>query len=128
MGICLPAVDAREQRRRDPLYSHRMKHLLAALPSVAMGERLPSAISSERVAALMQDAQEGRLVAEREAALYFEVSKGSIAVPQDSIQPQRSRELILFAIEAFDDALVGYTELTFALGRRTDTLFAVVAG
>jgi hypothetical protein len=35
--------------------------------------------------------------------------------------------LLLFAIEVFDDALVGYTNHSYTVAKSTDDLFVVVA-
>lgn len=111
-------------RRKDPLYRHSEKHHLALGPTVAMGGRLNKALGDERLGELMLMAQLGELVRLRETALYFEQTEQSLITPQAAITPDLSRELLLLAIEAFDDALVGYTNRSFELGLYTDQLFA----
>jgi AbiV family abortive infection protein len=127
-GLYLAEPAAKERRARDPLFSHAEKHMLAALPTVPMGDRLPAAIGTDRVAQIMADAHEGRLVRAREAAMYFDLSSGEVTVPLEIVSLNRSRELILFALEAFDDALVGYTEHSYKLSERNDAIFAALAG
>jgi AbiV family abortive infection protein len=110
-------------RRKDPLYRHNEKHHLALGPTVAMGGRLNKALGDDRLRELMQMAQSRGLVGLRESALYFEQTEESLVTPKVAITPELSRQLLLLAIEAFDDALVGYTNRTFELGRYTDQLF-----
>jgi AbiV family abortive infection protein len=128
LGLYLAEPAAKERRAKDPLFNHAKKHALAALPTVPMCDRLPAAIGVDRVAQIMTDAHEGRLARAREEALYFELNSGEVTVPIEVVPPNRSRELILFAIEAFDDALVGYTEHSYKLRERTDAIFSALAG
>ncbi len=69
-------------------------------------------------------AHAGKLVPLRESALYIEQVDGVLKTPKDAISFGTARELLLLAIEAFDDALVGYTNHTFALGEQTDEIFS----
>ena len=59
----------------------------------------------------------------REVSIYVESNASDLIIPIDAIDPQLARELLLFAIEAFDDAFVGYTGHTGELERITDKLF-----
>ncbi|MCK1639414.1 AbiV family abortive infection protein [Bradyrhizobium sp. 157] len=111
-------------RRKDPLYGHAEKHKLALGPTVAMGNRLQAAIGEDRMRELMEQGQAGDLVKIREAALYVEQGAGGLVTPSSAVSPQTSRELLLLAIEAFDDALVGFTSRSLELGQATDALFS----
>ena len=88
-----------------------------------MGGRLNKALGDARLRELMQMAQSGEFVGLRESALYFKQVEESLVTPNIAITLELSRQLLLLAIEAFDDALVGYTNRTFELGRYTDELF-----
>jgi len=110
-------------RRKDPLFKHEQKHKLGLGPTVSMGGRLKAAVGEDRLRELTQLAQSGELVALREAALYVEQKEKGLVVPAVAINPRLSRDLFLLAIEAFDDALVGYTNRSFELGAETDHLF-----
>lgn len=112
-------------RRKDALFSHDKKHRLAVAPTVAMGSRLQEAIGEARMQELMEMASTGALIPLREASLYFSVVGDQLTTPQDAIDPSTTRELLLFVIEVFDDALVGYTSHTFELGETTDSLFDI---
>ena len=111
-------------RRKDPLYRHDEKHLIAVGPTVAMGNRLQEAIGVARMNELIELARSGGLVQLREASLYVEQQGTALKAPKDAITKSTSRELLLLAIEAFDDGLVGYTTHTFVLSEQTDALFA----
>ena len=110
-------------RRKDPLYKHAHKHNLALGPTVAMGSRLQEAIGEDRMHYLINKAQSGGFVALRETSLYIEQKDSALNIPIAVVSASTSRELILLAIESFDDALVGYTHQSFLLGEETDKLF-----
>ena len=116
------------KRSRDPLYRHDEKHRLAAAPSIAMGSRLQAAIGEARMNELIGLARSGGLVHMREAALYVEQKNGALSIPRNAFSISTARELLLLALEAFDDALVGYTSHSLELGNQTDSIFAKWAG
>lgn len=111
-------------RRKDPLYGHAEKHKLALGPTVAMGSKLQAAIGEERTHELIALAHAGDLAKIREAALYVAQDAGWLVTPSSAVSPQTARELLLLAIAAFDDGLVGYTGRSMELGQATDALFA----
>lgn len=117
------------KRSKDPLYKHARKHELALGPTIAMGNRLQAAIGDARMRELIELGRTGGLVRLRESSLYVEPRGELLQVPRDAILPEMSRELLLLAIESFDDAVVGYTNKTFELSeQKTDTLFLKWAG
>jgi AbiV family abortive infection protein len=111
------------RRSKDPLYKHAEKHKIAGGPTVSMGKRLQSAIGEERTNELLEIARGGGLVPLRESALYVERNASSLSIPGEAVSPSTARELLLLAVEAFDDALVGYTNRTFELRGQTDRIF-----
>lgn len=111
------------KRSKDPLYKHAEKHRLAAAPTVAMGSRLQAAIGESRMHELLELARNGGLIPLRESALYVERKNGILSIPKSAISGTQARELLLVAVEAFDDALVGYTSRSFELGKLTDEIF-----
>ena len=111
-------------RHKDPLYKHAAKHRLAASPTIAMGSRLQAAIGENRMLELIKLAREGGLVPLREACLYAEERDGKLQIPTSQVSTEFARDLLLFTIEAFDDALVGFTNHSYVLGNETDELFA----
>lgn len=111
------------RRGRDPLFQHAEKHRLAAAPTVEMGERLPQAIGEERLQTILEEARTGALVRVREQSLYFDHDGRSQQIPAAVVDPARARELLLFAIELFDDSLVGMTDRSMAFGQDADAMF-----
>lgn len=111
------------KRSKDPLYNHKEKHRIAGSPTVAMGERLQAAIGDDRLRELLEVMRAGGLIHLREAALYVDRSNETLAVPSKVISVSLARELLLLAVEAFDDALVGYTNWTFEASKTTDSIF-----
>lgn len=116
------------KRSKDPLYKHGEKHRLALGPTVTMGSRLEAALDESRMDELITLAQGGGLVLLREAALYVEQSKGALITPAAAVTVSTARELLLLAVEAFDDALVGYTSRSLELSAETDKIFERWAG
>jgi AbiV family abortive infection protein len=113
-------------RRDDPLYRHKAKHALAAAPTIPVGSRLMEAVGTEKVAALIQAARSGQLVRVREGCLYLESNQNRLRIPAEEITKEEARAVLLFSIESFDDALVGYTNHSLELGKEADDLFASV--
>lgn len=112
------------KRSKDPLYRHKKKHALALGPTVAMGSRLQEAIGESRMSELIEQGRSGELVRLREASLYVEQHGTDLETPKAVVSPPIAREVLLLAIEAFDDALVGYTNRSLQLGEMTDALFS----
>jgi len=115
-------------RRKDPLFSHTEKHNLAMAPTVAMGKRLRDAMGEPRMRELMELGRAGEFARIREAAIYVERANDLLLLPCRVVSPELSRDLILLAIEVFDDALAGLTNHSYAVSARTDELFRRVAG
>jgi AbiV family abortive infection protein len=110
-------------RHKDSLFQHRDKHFLAAGPSVPIGSRLAEAIGADRVGSLMNDLREGRLVNLRESSLYFDHNGVQPHIPNVAVTTKKAREILLLAVEIFDDALVGSTNRSFERGTEADLIF-----
>jgi AbiV family abortive infection protein len=95
-------------KRGDPMRSHANKHGIAVRDTTFMG-RLPKLLGPERCEALNAEADAGELVPLREASLYVDVKDGVLMTPKDVVGADRAREILLLAVEAADDALVGST-------------------
>lgn len=102
---------------------HKTKHAMAALPSVPMGQRLEEALGKGELQRVMNMAHNAGFVQTRENALYFQREKGSLVTPSEKIDKNLSRSLTLFAIEVFDDSLVGMTNHSYEMYDITDALF-----
>lgn len=108
---------------RDPLRDHRAKHRMAILPTVFMSARLLDALGAERCRQLQDEAQTSGFTAIREAALYCARDGSRFVTPGAAVSPSQAWELLLLAIEAADDALVGYTNHSTEVGKHFDDLF-----
>ena len=115
--------DQPKKKRRNIFRDHKTKHFLAAAPTIPMGSRLADAIGKDEQRRLMNLAQNAGLIKLRESAIYFQRENDVLVIPEEKIDKQLARSLALFAIEAFDDALVGYTEYTYEASEITDDLF-----
>jgi AbiV family abortive infection protein len=102
---------------------HKTKHLLSAMHTVPMGERLREAIGEEELYRIMHMAHNSELIKLREDALYFQRENDSMIIPSQKIDKKLSRILLLFSIEAFDDVLVGMTNYTVEASKKTDMIF-----
>ena len=115
-----------DKKGRNLFRDHRTKHKMAALPTVPMGQRLEEALGKIELKRIMNMAHNSGFVKTRESALYFQREKGRFVVPGNKIDQNLSRSLVLFAIEVFDDALVGLTNHSYEMDDITDKLFEQV--
>lgn len=117
-----------KRQRQDKLYNHKSKHVIALQEVIAIGGRLTNAIGEERVRALLDMAENGKLVELRESALYTDSVDGSFITPDSLIDKGIARDVILLAIETWDDRLRGLTNHTNELDKRADEIFYAVVG
>ena len=108
---------------RDPFRDHRSKHSMALLPTVLMSERIMEALGADRAKALDDQAHETGFVSQREAALYCALTASGFVTPATAITPLQAWELLILAIEAADDALVGFNNHSFEVGKKIDAMF-----
>jgi len=106
---------------------HKTKHILSAMPTVPMGSRLEKAIGKTELKKMMNMAHNSGFVQLRESALYFQREKGTLIVPSDKIDKKTARSILLFALEVFDDALVGITTYSMEIDKKTDAIFNKLA-
>ena len=116
-----------ERRKNNIFYDHGKKHQIAAMPTVSMGRRLQAAIGETALARIMEMSHSKELLALRESSLYFERKNGALQSPRTAIDSNLSRSVLLYAVEVFDDALVGFTDYSMKLSQRTDEVFSRVA-
>lgn len=115
-----------ERRKNNIFYEHRKKHQLAAMPAVSMGRRLQEAIGETALAHLLEMSHKKELLVLRESSLYFERKNGALQSPRTAIGRELSRSVLLYAVEVFDDALVGFTDYSMEISHRTDGVFSRV--
>jgi len=111
------------KRNKDPLFNHLSKHRIAILPTVFMSKRLEDALSKERCEKLLSEVTNGSLKDLRESSLYFQNINGEFITPSDITNQNKSKEILLLAIEAADDRLVGYTNHTALIEVRLNEIF-----
>jgi hypothetical protein len=79
------------------------------------------------VRALMDLATSGGLISLRESCMYVNKIAGKLQIPEEEVSKETAREILLFAIEAFDDALVGWTNFSFTVQKKPGELFEEIA-
>jgi hypothetical protein len=87
-------------------------------------DRIVRALGQDRADALRQEAQSTGFTTVREAGLYCARTPPGFVSPNTAVPALRAWELVVLAIEAADDALVGTTNHSFDVGKRLDELFA----
>lgn len=116
-----------ESRKKNIFYDHGKKHQMAAMPTVSMGKRLQAAISEEALVRILEMSKNKELLGLRESSLYFERRNGALQSPRTAIDKNLSRSILLYAVEVFDDALVGFTDYSMKISDRADGVFSRIA-
>lgn len=106
---------------------HAAKHIAGANYTISMGKRLKDAIGNDEMEHIFRIAYDGNMKNLRERALYCECENGKIRIPQERISKKQARSMLLFAIESFDDNLVGHTDYSMEKSKWTDEVFEKVA-
>lgn len=126
IGYRKPQSADGSKRGRDPLRDHVKKHIIAVRPTVFMSD-LPKILGEDACNRLRDEAGNGELARLRERAIYTHADPSGVSAPRTVISLERAREILLLALEAADDVLVGYTNHSFALGERFRAWFTQVA-
>ena len=125
MGIFIKGSDS--YMRKDKLRDHKSKQIVGASHTICMGERIKNSISNENLEKIFQFIYSGELKDLREKAIYCDRKNNNIVTPKDLITQELARNLLLFAIESFDDNLVGWTNYSIELSKKTDLFFEIIA-
>lgn len=112
-----------EKVKKDLLRDHKTKQIIGSNFTIKMGERLQKSIGENQIDKIMELAYEGKLKELRENSIYCDRNTGKLLFPEDFINQELSRSLLLFAIESFDDNLVGYSDLSCELSQKIDEIF-----
>lgn len=112
---------------RDPLRVHREKHRMAIQQTVFMSERLTNALGLTACTRLQTESETDGFISTREASLYCARTNGKFVTPRIATSPERAKELLLLAIEALDDGLVGYTDHSMSANAYLDALFEKIS-
>lgn len=119
-----------KNNRNDPIYHHKIKHLLAPSPVLTFGKRLEEAIGKDTQQKLLERSYKKGFSSDRENSLYFRFSEhGDLIIPEGTISQEDSRNYLLFAIEIVDDGLVGYTKYSLnEISQKLDDLWNAISG
>lgn len=112
--------------KKDKLRDHKTKEKIGVNYTISLGKRLNEAIEKEEIEKIYKLAYSGELKLLREKSIYSE-RNNEITIPQNVINKKFARSLLLFAIESFDDNLVGYTEYTIIKSKIVDEIFETVS-
>lgn len=113
--------------KKDKLRDHKSKQIVGANYIISMSERINKGVSIEKFEKIFELAYSGKLKELREKAIYCDRENNDIIIPQDTISQEFSRNILLFAIESFDENLVGYTSYSMEESKKTDLLFEKIA-
>ncbi|NRT15194.1 AbiV family abortive infection protein [Flavobacterium sp. 28A] len=98
------------KKAKDPLFSHKSKHFIAADPIILIGNRLQNSIGEERIKEILINLQSGKFVEIRENCLYFQRNQHSLKVPDDVIDIKLAFEILLVVIEMTGDKFWGLSK------------------
>ena len=112
-----------EYKKKDKLRDHKTKEIIGANYTVSMSDRIKEALGADGLEEIYNITYSGKLKELREKAIYYECEGDKLITPADIIDKKFSRNMLLFAIESFDDNLVGYTDHSIDVSNRTDVIF-----
>ena len=115
------------KRSKDPLYNHKKKHVIALIQTVIMSRRIEDSLGIDRCKELLKMAHNGDLIDIREKGLYFFTKDDIFYTPSMFFDKKLSKEILLLAIECFDDRLVGYTNFTIRMKDSLNDLFKSIS-
>lgn len=119
--------DPKTKKNKDPLLNHAKKHSLSVSPVFNIGTRLPNAIGADNVDRIISIVNENNgLMNLRNNSIYWNIDENGARFPKDSIDKKKAQEILLFAIETFDDNLVGLTSYSLEISSTTDTMFETI--
>lgn len=115
-----------KNRKSDYLFNHKAKHSIALQEVIKIGTRLSKSIGEERVSELFKMAESGELIKMRESSLYISSETGTFTTPIQIFSKSEAKDILLLALEVWDDKLVGITEHTYKLDKDLMELFSLV--
>ncbi|MDY3215257.1 MAG: AbiV family abortive infection protein [Ruminococcus sp.] len=117
-----------EHKKKDKLRDHKTKEVIGVNYTVSMSERIKTVMDADDLEEIYKMAYSGELKNLREKSIYCEYKDKELVIPSEVIDKKFSRNILLFAIESFDDNLVGYTNHSINVSKKTDVIFKNVAG
>ncbi len=113
--------------KKDKLRDHKIKEIIGTNYTVCMGERIRNTIETKKLEEIFEMSYSGNLKELREKSIYCECIDDELITPNNVVNKSMAKNILLFAIESFDDNLVGYTEHSMDVSKETDILFEKVA-
>lgn len=92
-------------RRKDPLYHHTKKHVLAACQGALVNARLDRLVGLDRVKALLDDAASGALEEIRQGCLYCDFTPDGPSIPSEKLSRDNAFSLAVISGEVMADVL-----------------------
>jgi len=109
---------------KDPLFNHSKKQQLAISPVFQAESRLTNLLGDEKVKYLISLINENNeLMNLRNNAIYWNTTPDKNIFPNECINKNLAQEILLFAIEIFDDNLIGYTSHSLKISKHIDSIF-----
>ena len=118
-----PLIELPEKRKGDVLFDHSKKLQLALQNPMTISSATKDAIGEERLGKILSDARSGKFKELRESALYMDMVNGHFTTPSELFGQRDAHDLLLLAIDAWSDALVGYSAHTFHVDKKMMAIF-----
>ena len=115
--------DPETTKKKEPLVNHTEKHKLSISPVFQIGSRVPDTIGTEKLKEMIEWTKTNKLLEIRNNAVYWQPVDEKPTFPNDVFDKRFAQELLMFAIESFDDNLVGLSNYSIELSNKTDELF-----
>lgn len=125
MGVFIN--ESNEYKKKDKLRDHKTKEVIGVNYTVSMSERIKAVMDLNNLEEIYNMTYSGELKKLREKSIYCECKDNELVVPKEIVDKNFSRNILLFAIESFDDNLVGYTEYSIDVSKKTDIIFENLA-
>lgn len=93
------------QRRKDPLYHHTKKHVLAACQGASVNSRLDRLVGLDRVKGVIDDAASGALEKVRQRCLYCDFGPEGPSIPSEKLDRDTALSLAVISGEVMADVL-----------------------
>jgi AbiV family abortive infection protein len=92
-------------RKKDPLYHHSKKHVIAACQGALVNDRLDRLIGLERVKTFIENAASGELEAIRQGCLYSDYTSNGPSIPLERVSRDDACLLAVISGEIMADVL-----------------------
>ena len=114
------------KRSKNPLFSHKSKHLMSENPVILIGDRLQKSIGKERINQIFTELQNGKFVEIRENCLYFQRNEKSLFLPNENIENKLALEMLLIAIEMVNDKFWGIMDVASLISDELNKNYPII--